>query len=112
MSRLRTLPKRLAFRFRRSIGAFVCSKRRASLRSTCHFWIRRRLDSPSPPTYRSPLRNPRSKLAAFERTLRSCEEVMECYLMTGAFDYIVRVVASDMAGIERFVMTRLATIEG
>jgi Lrp/AsnC family leucine-responsive transcriptional regulator len=53
-----------------------------------------------------------AKLAAFERTLRSCEEVMECYLMTGAFDYIVRVVASDMAGIERFVMTRLATIEG
>ncbi|MFM0633132.1 Lrp/AsnC ligand binding domain-containing protein, partial [Paraburkholderia xenovorans] len=32
--------------------------------------------------------------------------------MTGAFDYIVRVVASDMAGIERFVMTRLATIDG
>jgi Lrp/AsnC family leucine-responsive transcriptional regulator len=53
-----------------------------------------------------------AKLAAFERTLRSCEEVMECYLMTGAFDYIVRVVASDIAGIERFVMTRLANIEG
>jgi DNA-binding Lrp family transcriptional regulator len=53
-----------------------------------------------------------AKLAAFERALLGCEEVMECYLMTGAFDYIVRVVASDMAGIERFVMTRLATIEG
>lgn len=52
------------------------------------------------------------KLAGFERALLGCEEVMECYLMTGAFDYIVRVVASDMAGIERFVMTRLATIEG
>jgi DNA-binding Lrp family transcriptional regulator len=53
-----------------------------------------------------------AKLAAFERALLGCEEVMECYLMTGAFDYIVRVVASDMAGIERFVMTRLATIDG
>ena len=52
-----------------------------------------------------------AKLAAFERALLDFEEVMECYLMTGAFDYIVRVVASDMAGIERFVMTRLATIE-
>jgi len=52
------------------------------------------------------------KLAAFERAILSCEEVMECYLMTGAFDYMVRVVASDMAGIERFVMTRLATIAG
>src|SRR5260370_9489164 len=37
---------------------------------------------------------------------------MECYLMSGAFDYMVRVVASDIAGIERFVMTRLATIDG
>jgi Lrp/AsnC family leucine-responsive transcriptional regulator len=53
-----------------------------------------------------------AKLAAFERALLSCEEVIECYLMTGAFDYIVRVVASDMAGTERFVMTWLATIEG
>ena len=53
-----------------------------------------------------------AKLAAFERALLGCEEVMECYLMTGAFDYIVRLVASDMAGIERFVMTRLATIDG
>jgi Lrp/AsnC family leucine-responsive transcriptional regulator len=52
------------------------------------------------------------KLAAFERAILGCEEVMECYLMTGVFDYIVRVVASDMAGIERFVMTRLATIDG
>jgi Lrp/AsnC family leucine-responsive transcriptional regulator len=37
---------------------------------------------------------------------------MECYLMTGAFDYVLRVMASDMTGIERFVMTRLATIDG
>ncbi len=52
------------------------------------------------------------KLASFERAILSCEEVMECYLMTGVFDYIVRVVASGISGIERFVMTRLATIEG
>jgi DNA-binding Lrp family transcriptional regulator len=32
--------------------------------------------------------------------------------VTDAFDYVVRVVASDMTGIERFVMTRLATIDG
>jgi Lrp/AsnC family transcriptional regulator, leucine-responsive regulatory protein len=52
------------------------------------------------------------KLAGFERAILSCEEVMECYLMTGAFDYMVRVVANDIPGIERFVMTRLATIDG
>jgi DNA-binding Lrp family transcriptional regulator len=52
------------------------------------------------------------KLASFERAILGCEEVMECYLMTGAFDYMVRVVANDISGIERFVMTRLATIDG
>jgi len=52
------------------------------------------------------------RLAAFEREILACEQVMECYLMTGAYDYVVRVVASDIPGIERFVMTRLATIEG
>ena len=52
------------------------------------------------------------RLAAFERAIASFEEVMECYLMTGAFDYMLRVVASDIAGIERFVMTKLTKIEG
>jgi Lrp/AsnC family transcriptional regulator, leucine-responsive regulatory protein len=52
------------------------------------------------------------KMAAFERAILSCEEVMECYLMTGTYDYVVRVVASDIPGIERFVMTRLTKIDG
>src|SRR6202171_6311985 len=52
------------------------------------------------------------KLAAFERAIPSCEEVMECYLMTGAVDTVVRVVSRDMAGIERFVMRRLRTMDG
>jgi DNA-binding Lrp family transcriptional regulator len=51
-------------------------------------------------------------MAAFERAILSCEEVMECYLMTGTYDYVVRVVASDIPGIERFVMTRLTKIDG
>ena len=53
-----------------------------------------------------------SRLAAFERAIAKCEEVMECYLMTGAFDYMLRVVAPDISGIERFVMTRLTKIDG
>lgn len=52
------------------------------------------------------------KLTRFERAIASCEEVMECYLMTGHFDYMIRVVANDISGVERFLMTRLATIEG
>ncbi len=37
---------------------------------------------------------------------------MECYLMTDAFDYMLRVVARDIASIERFVMTKLTKIDG
>lgn len=53
-----------------------------------------------------------TRLTAFERAIAQCDEVMECYLMTGAFDYMLRVVASDIAGIERFVMNKLAKIDG
>lgn len=53
-----------------------------------------------------------ARLAGFENAIAKCEEVMECYLMTGAFDYMLRVVAMDISGIERFVMTRLTKIDG
>src|SRR5260370_17639003 len=44
------------------------------------------------------------KLAAFERAILGCEEVIECYLMTGVFDYIVRVVASAMPAFLHFLL--------
>jgi Lrp/AsnC family transcriptional regulator, leucine-responsive regulatory protein len=53
-----------------------------------------------------------ARLAAFEAAVAKCEEVMECYLMTGAFDYMLRVVTSDIAGVERFVTNKLAKIDG
>ncbi|NRO99385.1 winged helix-turn-helix transcriptional regulator [Paraburkholderia sp. NMBU_R16] len=51
-------------------------------------------------------------LKSFELEIANFEEVMECYLMTGAFDYMLRVVAPDIAGLERFVMEKLTKIEG
>lgn len=51
-------------------------------------------------------------LKSFEQEIASFEEVMECYLMTGAFDYMLRVVAPDIAGLERFVMEKLAKTAG
>jgi Lrp/AsnC family leucine-responsive transcriptional regulator len=46
-------------------------------------------------------REEQSELAAFEAAVQSIPEVMECYLMTGEFDYLLRVVISDMADFER-----------
>ena len=46
-------------------------------------------------------REEESELAAFEEAVRNIPEVMECYLMTGEFDYLLRVVVADMADFER-----------
>ena len=40
------------------------------------------------------------------------EEVMECYLMTGDADYLLRVVVPDVLSIERFIVDYLARIPG
>ena len=55
-------------------------------------------------------REEQSELAAFEDAVKSIPEIMECYLMTGEFDYLLRVVVADMADFERLhneLLTRL-----
>lgn len=51
-------------------------------------------------------------LRQFERAIEGCPEVMEMYEMTGAADYLLRVVASDVASYEAFLRGRLARIRG
>jgi Lrp/AsnC family leucine-responsive transcriptional regulator len=51
-------------------------------------------------------------LAEFERCIEACDEVMECYLMTGDADYLLRVVVADIRALERFVLDRLSPIPG
>jgi Lrp/AsnC family leucine-responsive transcriptional regulator len=40
-------------------------------------------------------------LADFENAVSDCPEIMECYLMAGSFDYLLRIVASDATNYER-----------
>ena len=40
-------------------------------------------------------------LQAFERAAAARPEVMECYLMTGEHDYMLRLVVADLADFER-----------
>ena len=54
----------------------------------------------------------RNALDTFEASVLAREEVMECYLMTGDADYLVRVVVSDVQSIERFIVDYLAKIPG
>ena len=52
------------------------------------------------------------ELAAFEAAVRDIPEVMECFLMTGEFDYLLRVVVSDMADFERLHRDSLTRLPG
>lgn len=51
-------------------------------------------------------------LDTFEKAMRARPEVMECYLMTGDADYLVRVVVPDVPSLERFIIDVLAKIPG
>ncbi len=51
-------------------------------------------------------------LERFEAALRDRPEVMECYLMTGEFDYLLRVVVPDLEAYEKFVLEHLTRIQG
>ncbi len=51
-------------------------------------------------------------LEAFEAAVRRRPEVLECYLMTGESDYLLRVAVPDLAEYERFLMDHLTRIRG
>jgi Lrp/AsnC family leucine-responsive transcriptional regulator len=57
-------------------------------------------------------RQERSQLEDFEGRIRSYPQVMECYLMTGSSDYLVRIVVPDLQAYERFLADKLTRIPG
>jgi len=54
----------------------------------------------------------RGDLDAFENAVAAVPEVMECYLMTGSADYIVRLIASDARDYERIHNQHLTRLPG
>ena len=57
-------------------------------------------------------RQEQGDLAAFEAAVQRVPEVMECYLMTGQHDYLLRVVVSDPADFERLHSQHLTRLPG
>jgi len=51
-------------------------------------------------------------LDAFESAVLARPEVMECYLMTGDADYLLRVVVRDVPAYEEFLMRHLTRVRG
>lgn len=54
----------------------------------------------------------REALAGFEAHICEHDEVMECYLMTGDSDYLIRVAVADIEALERFILNQLTPIPG
>ena len=57
-------------------------------------------------------RQQREDLEKFERAVAKVPEVMECYLMTGDADFLLRVVAADAADFERLHSNHLTRLPG
>jgi Lrp/AsnC family leucine-responsive transcriptional regulator len=53
-----------------------------------------------------------SALTAFETAIAGVPEVVECYLMTGGSDYLLRLVVRDVDDLERVHARSLTTIPG
>lgn len=49
---------------------------------------------------------------AFERAIRGFDRVMECHLMTGSRDILMRVVAADLSDFDRFLEEKLMRVPG
>jgi len=51
-------------------------------------------------------------LDRFGEAIAGWPEVMECYLMTGQFDFLLRVVCADLAAYEAFLREKLTQLDG
>lgn len=52
----------------------------------------------------------RRALDQFETAMSKHPAVMECYLMTGDSDYLIRVVVADVQAVEKFIVEELSKI--
>ncbi|MBL4820273.1 MAG: Lrp/AsnC family transcriptional regulator [Gammaproteobacteria bacterium] len=54
----------------------------------------------------------RSSLEKFEARIAQYAEILECYLMTGSFDYVLRIVVPDLESYEHFLAEKLTRTPG
>ena len=52
----------------------------------------------------------RSKVAEFGETIRQFPEVMECHLLLGHVDFLLRIVTPDLDAYERFFFEKLSQL--
>lgn len=50
-------------------------------------------------------------LTTFEKAVLAIEEVVECYHVSGDYDYILKVLVADMNDFREFMVTKLTTLD-
>ncbi|MCK0126492.1 Lrp/AsnC family transcriptional regulator [Gelidibacter sp. F2691] len=54
----------------------------------------------------------REAITHFERAVSRMDEVMECHLMSGNRDILLRIVVADLTAFDRFMEEKLMRVEG
>lgn len=54
----------------------------------------------------------RANLDEFAAAIRSFPEVLECYVLMGPVDFMLRIVAKDIEDYERFFFDKLSRLPG
>lgn len=54
----------------------------------------------------------RETFVVFDQTMAQLPEVMECNLVSGTFDYLLKIIVRDMEAYNRFYQERLSVIPG
>lgn len=57
-------------------------------------------------------RHDEKSLIAFERAALECPEIMECYAMSGARDYLLRIAVASVSEYEKFMKQTLLHLPG
>lgn len=55
-------------------------------------------------------KNDQASLAEFSQVIREFPEVMECHVVLGVFDFLLRVVTKDMEAYEKFYFDKLSRL--
>ncbi len=56
-------------------------------------------------------KNSASAADAFEQSVSELPQVLECSVITGSYDYLLKIIAEDLAGYEQFVKQSLGHID-
>lgn len=54
----------------------------------------------------------RANLAGFAEAIRALPEVVECHVLMGSADFLLKIVTKDVFAYERFFFERLSAIDG